>query len=136
MSIPEILDIGFKIKEDKLWAIPLPVETIPIADIDYNLDIPYLEMEGTDDWNLTPRMLIENFRTEKTHAKKTDRADLNYPIELYQHLGKWIILDGVHRFTKAVMQGKETIAVRRITDDIIAKVKISDEEYRKIRPIK
>ena len=61
MPLPEILNIGFKTDEAKLWAIDIPVEEIDISEIDHNLDIPYLEQEGTDDWNLTPRMLIENF---------------------------------------------------------------------------
>jgi|GEM_PF-3258404 len=45
MSIPEILNTGFKIDEPKLWAIDILVEEIDISKIDYNLDIPYLEQE-------------------------------------------------------------------------------------------
>lgn len=102
MPLPDILNTGFKIDEPKLWAMKLPIEEISISEIDYNLDIPYLEQEGTDDWNLTPRMLIENFDKEFFHAKKVTDASLDYPIEIYFNTGKWIILDGVHRFTKAI----------------------------------
>lgn len=96
----------------------IPAEEIEIAEIEYNLDIPYLEQEGTDDWNLTPRMLVENFEREKLHAKKVEEADLKYPIEIYLHQGKWIILDGVHRFSKAVRLGHQTIKVRRISKEV------------------
>lgn len=116
MSLPEILNIGFKIDEPTLWSIDIPVEEMLISEIEYNLDIPYFEKEGTDDWNLTPRMLIENLDTEISHANKMDNADLKYPIDIYLHQDKWIILDGVHRFTKVVLQGDKTIRVRKVSD--------------------
>ncbi len=125
MPLPKILDISFKTDEQKLWAVDIPVEEIPISEIEYNLDIPYLEQEGTDDWNLTPRMLIENFDKEVTHAKKVDETDMKYPIDIYMHKGKWIILDGVHRFTKAIRQGDETIKIRRVNEEIAKATKKS-----------
>jgi hypothetical protein len=118
MPLPKILDIGFHADEPILWATDIPVEEIPISEIEYNLDIPYLEKEGTEDWNLTPRMLIENFDKELFHAKKINDADLQYPIEIYLHKGKWIILDGVHRYTKAVKLGHKTIKVRRVSEEV------------------
>lgn len=133
MPIPEIINIGFKIDEPKLWAVDLPVEEIYISDIEYNLDIPYLEKIGSDDWNLTPRMLIDNFDKELLHAKKVDEADLKYPIEIYLHKGKWIILDGVHRFTKAIQLRHKTIKVRRITEEIAQMTKRKDSEFKKWR---
>ena len=118
MSLPDILNIGFQADEPKLWTVSIPVEEISISEIEYNLDIPYLEQEGTDDWNLTPRMLIQNFEKEIFHKKKVDEADLQYPIEIYLHKGTWIILDGVHRFTKAVQNGHKTIKIRRVSEKI------------------
>lgn len=118
MPLPDILDTGFKTDEPKLWAVDIPVEEIPISEIEYNLDIPYLEQEGTNDWNLTPRMLIENFDKEFFHAKIVNETDLKYPIEIYLYKGKWIILDGVHRFTKAVRLGLKTIKVRKVSPEI------------------
>jgi hypothetical protein len=133
MTLPNILNTGFKIDEEKLWAFDIPVEEIPIIDIEYNLDIPYLEQEGTSEWNLTPRMLIENFDKELWHAKTVDEADLKYPIEIYFHQNIWIILDGVHRFTKHIKLGLKTIKVRKVSLEIAQLVKRSEEEYRKWR---
>ena len=118
MPLPDILNTDFKTDEPKLWAIDIPIEEIFISEIEYNLDIPYFEQEGTDDWNLTPRMLIENFDKEFSHAKKVNKADLKYPIDIYFHQGKWIILDGVHRFTKAIRLGHKIIKVRRVSEKI------------------
>jgi hypothetical protein len=131
MALPELLNIGFKIDEPKLWAMNIPVEEISISEIDYNLDIPYLEKMGTDDWNLSPRMLIKNFNKEKFHAEQTEKADLKYPIEIYNHQGKWIILDGVHRFTKAVLLGDKTIKVRRVSYEIAKRCTKDDKEWTK-----
>lgn len=118
MPLPDILNTGFKSDESKLWEMDILVETIPISELDYNLDIPYLESEGTEDWNLSPRMLLENFDKEITHAKRVYGVDLNYPIYIYLHKGEWIILDGVHRFTKASKLGNKEIQVKRVSDEI------------------
>lgn len=114
MKRPEDIDTGFKIYEPDLWALDLPIEEVLIADIANNLDTPYLEKEGTDDWNLSINMLISNFDAEKTHAGKVFDADLSYPIELYFFKDQWIILDGVHRLAKAVHEGQDNISVRRV----------------------
>lgn len=100
MPLPKILDTGFKIDEPKLWAIKIPIEEINILELKNNLNIPYLDKEGTDDWNLTPSMLIQNFGKEILHAKRVQESELKYPIEIYKHHGEWIILDGVHRYVK------------------------------------
>jgi hypothetical protein len=107
------------------------VEEIPISEIAYNMDIPYLEQEGTNDWNLSPRMVLENFKKEIFHANKVNTADLQYPIELYLHQDKRIILDGVHRFIKAVQLGNTHIKARRVPSELIQHVKRSESEYKK-----
>ncbi len=99
MSIPDSINHGIKIEEEVLWRQDLPVEEIPIDELEYNLDICYLEQLWTDDWNLSPRMLIESYDKETFHATKSEEADLQYPIEIYYYKDKRIILDGVHRFT-------------------------------------
>ena len=123
MNKPKKIDIGFDIDYKKLWDLDIPVEEIDISLLEYNMDLPYFEQEGTDDWNLTPRMLINNFEKEISHAKKVNEADLSYPIEIYFHNDSWIILDGVHRYTKAVKDGLKTIKVRKVPGSLIHKVK-------------
>ena len=118
MPKPDIINLSFQIDEPKFWAMDIPFEEIAISELNNNLDIAYLEQEGTDDWNLTPRMLLENFDKEISHAKKVIDADLNFPIEIYFNKNQWIILDGVHRFTKAHQLGNKTIKVRKISPKI------------------
>ena len=73
----------------------------------------------TDDWNLSIRGLVDNFGGEPHHAKQALAANLAFPIELYLHHDRWIILDGVHRLAKAIRENRETILVRRIPQEAI-----------------
>lgn len=117
---PQILDIGYVIKpESLLWALDIVTEEISIEELRANLDIPYLDQEGTDDWNLTPRMLLSQPEKELSHMQKVRNADLSFPIEIYNNKGTWIILDGVHRYTKAVMEGRTTISVRKVSEAML-----------------
>ena len=126
MSLPSILNIWFKIDEPKLWAITdIPVEEILLSELDNNLDILYREQEDTDDWNLSPRMFLENIEREIYHAGEVNKANIQYPIEIYFHQWQRIILDGVHRFAKHHLLWLETIKVRKISPAIAQSVKRS-----------
>lgn len=131
MPIPQEINTGFKIEEELLWREEILTEEIQQSELDNNLTIPYLESKGTDDWNLSPKMLIENFDYEEPHAKKVDEADMQYPIEIYFFKNQWIILDGVHRFTKAHLFGLKTIRVRHVSNEIIERTRKSEEDYLK-----
>lgn len=119
MPIPKAIDFGFQFDDKKLWSLEVPSEEMKLDELKENLDIAYLEKEGTDDWNLTPRELIEVPEKNPSHFDRVKKADLKYPIEIYDFAGGWKILDGVHRFCKATIEGRKTIAVRKITDSII-----------------
>lgn len=116
---PKEINIPYKFKDTLLYDLDLPVEEVSLSILENNMDICYLESEGTDDWNLSPRELIQNFDKEIIHAKRVEAVDLSYPICLYHFHGQWIILDGVHRFTKAMLQGCSTIKIKRIPENII-----------------
>lgn len=122
MPRPKEIDFGFVYESPKIWKLDIPIEKIPISELEANLDIPYLEKEGTDDWNLTLRELITNPQKEPSHYERIKNVQLEYPIEIYFFGGSWKILDGVHRFCKAVLEGEKTIAVRKVTDQMIPKI--------------
>ena len=116
-SKPKVIDLGFDISEPKLWQLSIPAEVMSLKVLENNLDIPYLEKEGTDDWNMTPRMLIENYTQEMAHAGKTEKSDLSYPIHIYFNKNQWIILDGVHRYVKTIRNGAKTIEVKKVSPE-------------------
>lgn len=123
MTKPKEIDYAFRIDHKKLWALDLPVEDIMIKDLSDNFSIPYLEKEGTDDWNLTISDLLDNLNDEPSHAEKMEKSDLKYPIDIYFYRNSWIILDGIHRLAKSISLGREKIKVRKIPEDQIEKIK-------------
>ncbi|MDO8507223.1 MAG: hypothetical protein Q7S53_01495 [bacterium] len=123
MGKPKEIDYGFKINHKKLWALSLPVEELDLSELQYNFDIFYLEKENTDDWNLSINQLLANLAKEPTHAKKMDKADLKYPLEIYLHRNKWIVLDGIHRLAKAKSLGYKKIMVRRVPKNLLEQIK-------------
>jgi len=131
MPIPESIDLWFWINEEVLRKLDIPFEEIDISLLENNLDISYLERIWTDDWNLSPRELIARFQIEKKHAKKVKNADISFPIEIYKFKWKWIILDWVHRYTKIIMSWYKKIKVRKITEEMLPKIKKSDLEFRR-----
>lgn len=122
MKKPEEIDYKFRFDRKKLWGIDLSVEEIDISELCYNFNIPYLEMEDTDDWNLSINQLFSNLDKEVTHAQKMEKSDLCYPIDIYYFKGNWIILDGVHRLAKAKNLGHKKIKVRRVREEDMPKI--------------
>lgn len=116
MSKPKVIDIWYKIDLKLLWWLEILTEDLKIVELENNLDIYYFEKEGTDDWNLTPRQLIQNYNIEISHKKKIIDADLKYPIEIYNNKWKRIILDWVHRYVKSIQLWKNIIKVRKVTN--------------------
>ena len=91
---------------ERLWrlAAALPVETIPLASVEGELDYPY-------QWFKTKK---PSPREVARHAKLIYEADLSYPIVLS---AQGLVMDGIHRIAKAWLQGSETItAVRFLAD--------------------
>ena len=109
MAKPKEISFGFECDNAKLWQLDIPHEELPIEVLEDNLDIAYLDTEGTDDWNLTPRELITHLEMYPSHSKKIKNVQMEYPIDLYFFNGSWKILDGVHRYCRAILEGKKTI---------------------------
>ena len=122
MPRPKEIDFGFIHEDSEIWKLDIPSEEVPIIKLESNMDIPYLDKEGTDDWNLTLRELIDNPEKEPGHHNKIKNVQMEYPIEIYFFGGSWKILDGVHRFCRAIMEGKKTIAVRKVTPEMIPRI--------------
>ena len=73
MTRPKILeDVGFDIYVDtsKLRDLPLSIQQMNINDLIWCFDFPVWEKDGTDDWNLTPKEVIEKKPETVEHRKK------------------------------------------------------------------
>ena len=68
---------------------------------------------------LTPRQVLRApFRYEKEY-RRVRAANLMFPIEITRFKGRWLILDGVHRLTRAHEDGHEEILVRKVPSKLI-----------------
>ncbi len=122
MPRPAAIDFGFVYDDEKIWNLHIAAEEMDIEQLEQNLDIAYLDKEGTDDWNLTLRELLCNPEKQSGHYEKITRADMQYPIHIYFFRDSWKILDGVHRLCKAIMEQKKTISVCKVAPWMIPRI--------------
>lgn len=85
---------------ERLWVLArdLPVQTVPLAQVESELDYPY-------QWFKTKK---PSPREVARHAKLIYEADLTHPIILSSH---GLVMDGLHRIARAWLLGLETIEV-------------------------
>lgn len=56
---------------------------------------------------------------ELADKDRVARADLSVPILITRWKDKWVTVDGFHRLTKAVKQGKKTLKVKIVTQKML-----------------
>ena len=118
---PDIIQqVGFDFSWDerKVWALDLPVQTIPLADLEWHFHIPFL-WHGGGQYNLTPQAVIEDPADYRQEYDRTLHADLDYPIDIMENKGRWLILDGLHRLMKASLLGHDAVRVRKVPRRLI-----------------
>ena len=122
---PKIIeDVGFDFHWDikKVWELDIMITEMDINNLVWLFEIPFWEKDDTDDYNLTPREVIDNKNGTRGHRTKIEKVDLLYPIDIMENKGKWLILDGLHRLVKAYESGHKTINVRIIPREKIPEI--------------
>lgn len=122
--MPDIIkEVGFDFhwEEEKVWALELPVEEMPITDLEWHFDIPFWFLPGGY-YDLKPRDVINNPRDHLLEYGRTMASDLNYPLDIMNWRGRWLLLDGLHRLVKAYILGWETIKVRKVSQQAIPRI--------------
>ena len=123
--IPKIIeDVGFDFHWDsrKVWALDEPTVEMDVNELIWHFDIPFWEMKDADDYNLTPWEVIKKPDEHSVHFRKIQDADMQYPIDIMENKGRWLILDGLHRLVKAHLAGAKTVRVRKIPRFQIPKI--------------
>ncbi|MBI1960890.1 MAG: ParB N-terminal domain-containing protein, partial [Candidatus Liptonbacteria bacterium] len=124
-ELPDIIkEVGFDFDWDskKVWKLNLPIIEMKIEELLWHFEIPFWEKEDTNDYNLTPNEVIKRAPGTKTHRQKVDAADLQYPIDIMENKGRWLILDGLHRLVKAFEAGQKTVKVRKVPREKIPEI--------------
>lgn len=87
-------------------------------------DVPYL---GTDDfWVFNAQQ--QTHKTLVDHVKRVERANLSYPVTLYQD-GR--VADGFHRILHASSQLMSKILIRQLVVDPVPVATLTLEEFIK-----
>lgn len=91
---------------ERLWLLAreLPVQTIPLSQVESELDYPYCWFKTGQP---TPRAVA-------SHARLIYEADFSYPIILSS---KGTVMDGIHRIAKAWLLGMTTIEAAQFIQD-------------------
>lgn len=85
----------------------LPVEEFSISKLDWVLDYDLVRLDEL-----------------KKELKRVESSDINIPILVWkdpkqEKSEQWVIVDGIHRLTKAIMKNKKTIKIRKLTNRIM-----------------
>ena len=113
-SLSAQIGLDFWIESRKLWAIDLPLESMSIAKLAWNLMFERWEYDPViDQHRLTPFNLLLNPHISPKEFKRTQQANLSYPIEIIWRHNRWVVMDGLHRLLKAFALGHQTILVRK-----------------------
>jgi len=122
-NIPQIIqDVGFDFrwKSEKVWQLDVPTAPMNIEKLTWHFDIPFLRINDGA-YNLTPRAVMESPEQYSQEYERTMKADMQYPIDIMENKGRWLILDGLHRLMQASIKNLDTVNVR-----VIPREKIPD----------
>lgn len=124
MEIPNIIkEVGFDFDwdEEDVWKLDYPIEEIEISLLEWHFDIPFWDYNGQE-YCLKPYEVINNREKYITEYNKTMSSNLDYPIDIMENKGKYLILDGLHRLLKYKLLGHEKIKVRIIPRSEISNI--------------
>ena len=123
-KFPKIIqEVGFDFdwKVEKVWKLDVPTEKMDIAKLIWHFSIPFLWKNGGV-YNLTPQEVLGNPDVHKKEYSRMMKADMQYPIDIMENKGRWLILDGLHRLMKAFILKQTKVNVRKISRDKIPKI--------------
>lgn len=121
-ELPDIIrEVGFDFSwdEQKIWSLDVPVEEIPITELTWHFDIPFIWSKPDGYYDVKPQEVIDHPENHPEEFHRTIQADTNYPIDIMFWKGRWLILDGLHRLMKQSIEGKEKVEVRKISKSAI-----------------
>lgn len=124
---PELRAFYFDFDWDnrRVWGLDVPVETVPISDLAWHLDLPiWSTVPGQPLFNLVTNDVLQRLDAHPRHRKRLDKVDLGFPIDVMWSEDRYVILDGVHRLAKLKMLGARRVEVRKIPRDVIPCIQV------------
>lgn len=103
----------------RLWALDVPMKTLPISELRWHFDIPIWSVEKGMHFDLCPLEVIQNPGRHPRHDARIEKTDISYPIDMMFTVDRLAIIDGVHRLAKCEIEGIEQIQARIIPKEMI-----------------
>jgi hypothetical protein len=99
-----------------LLSLDLAVGTIKVSDYLWMLDLP-LWREGERLFAVTPNEVRRHPSDHPEQWKRTLAADMTAPIHITERDERMVVLDGVHRVLRCVVDGRSTLPARIVPMD-------------------
>ena len=125
-ELPAIIkEIGFDFSWDerKVWALDVPTEEMPIDELTWHFDVPFIWSKPDGYYDVNPSEVIDHPDQYPEEYQRTMQADTFHPIDIMFWKKRWLILDGLHRLMKQAIQGNEVVQVRKIPESAIPLIK-------------
>lgn len=121
--------VPFEWDRRRLWALDLPVESLPVACLEWHLDLPWWSQDGRP-FALAPRAVLHDPDRHPAHSRRALESCLGFPLDLAWRGGRWTILDGTHRLLKAVVLGLRDVRVRKVPTAALAALALPEAPPR------
>ncbi len=124
-DMPDIIkEVGFDFSWDerKVWELDVPAEDMPIGELTWHFDVPFIWSKPDGYYDVNPREVIEHPDQHVEEYQRTMQADTVHPIDIMLWKKRWLILDGLHRLMKQAIEGKEIVQVRKIPESAIPQI--------------
>lgn len=106
----------FAFDMEQMWKSDTAIESIPVSDLEWNLDYPWWEDEDGEKYRLKPREALNEINRYPSHKSRIEHADTEHPLILGMTLQKrWLILDGMHRFVKMILNRHTEVQVKKFS---------------------
>lgn len=106
----------FPLKIDEMWKSDREVEELEIEELSWNLELPWWNTKEDTYYNLKPEDVVSDINKYLYHKEKIENAQTKYPLLLIQtKQNRWLIYDGVHRFVKQILEGKDTVLCQKFS---------------------
>lgn len=92
------------------------MRSVQVEHLAWLLDLPLWQLDGAR-FQVSPRQVRDDPASFPDHSSRVTASDLRYPIHLVEYRWRLVILDGFHRFLKAVMDGRVEIDAMVLSDD-------------------
>jgi hypothetical protein len=124
-----------------LWALSekLPVQFHTVDSLEWQLD-EYMWGDSAFNEPLRPRAVLENPGADAPHMQRVQHANMSYPLLLAHHAHlsmpwpepkpqhTYVIVDGLHRLSRAYLDGDEIVQARVVPLRVLRAARMYDEQ--------